>query len=124
MIVRLTQIDGKLPNLALVRLAAVHRRRGHDVRFTRSPYQQLLEPAYDIVYGSAIFSFSADRVGRLRAEFPGAVVGGTWNPDDAPWPDLYCLGTTSKRSPKHPLARGHHRVPRGQQPILWRVSDA
>jgi hypothetical protein len=36
-----------------------------------------------------------------------------------PWPDIYCLGTTQSGSPKHPLARGIHRIPRDQQPILW-----
>jgi hypothetical protein len=77
--VRLTQLDGKLPNLALMRLAAFHRGRGDDVRYTRSPYRHLDEPAYDRVYGSAIFSFSAERVDRLQASFPGALVGGTWN---------------------------------------------
>src|SRR5581483_10332682 len=78
MIVRLTQLDGKLPNLALMHLASFHRSRGDVVRFTRSPYRHLDEPAYDRVYGSAIFDFSAERVFRLRTEFPGAIVGGTW----------------------------------------------
>lgn len=79
MIVRLTQLDGKLPNLALMRLAAWHRGRGDEARFTRSPYLELDEPAYDRVYGSAIFAFSAERVARLRESFPAAIVGGTWN---------------------------------------------
>ena len=35
--------------------------------------------------------------------------------------DLYCLGTTKHGDPKHPLARGKHRVPNDQQPILWRA---
>jgi hypothetical protein len=39
----------------------------------------MLEPVYGRVYGSAIFSFSADRVARFRHEFPNAIVGGTWN---------------------------------------------
>lgn len=77
--IRLTQLDGKLPNLALMRLAAFHRERGDDVYFTRSPYRQAGEPAYGRVYGSAIFSFTAERVARLKLEFPNAVVGGTWN---------------------------------------------
>lgn len=34
--------------------------------------------------------------------------------------DLVCLGTTKDGNPKHPLARGQHRIPRDQQPILWR----
>ncbi len=75
--VRITQIDGKLPNLALMRLAAFHRARGDDIRFMRSPYRHLDEPAYSHVYASAIFKFSAARVERLRMEFPEAIIGGT-----------------------------------------------
>lgn len=78
MIVRLTQLDGKLPNLALMRLASYHRDLGDVVRFSRSPYRQLDEPDYDRVYGSAIFDFSAERVEKLRSAFPGAVVGGSY----------------------------------------------
>lgn len=33
---------------------------------------------------------------------------------------LLCLGTTSDGSPKHPLARGRHRIPRDFTPIPWR----
>jgi hypothetical protein len=75
--VRITQLDGKLPNLALMRLAAYHRARGDDIHFTRTPYRHLDEPAYSHVYGSAIFKFSATRVERMRLEFPEAIIGGT-----------------------------------------------
>jgi hypothetical protein len=75
--VRITQLDGKLPNLALMRLAGFHRARGDDIHFTRSPHRGLYEPAYSHVYGSAIFKFSAARVERMRMEFPEAIVGGT-----------------------------------------------
>ena len=34
-------------------------------------------------------------------------------------PELYCLGRTASGAPKHPLARGRHRVETGQQPELW-----
>lgn len=34
---------------------------------------------------------------------------------------VFCLGRTMKGSPKHPLARGVHRVPDNQQPILYTV---
>lgn len=37
-----------------------------------------------------------------------------------PWPDLWCWGTTKSGAPKHPMARGVHRIPRDQPPILWR----
>jgi len=78
-VVRLTQIDGKLPNLALMKLAKHHRDRGHEIHFTRQVERDMLEPEYNRVYGSAIFNFSADRVARLKRAFPGAIVGGTWD---------------------------------------------
>jgi hypothetical protein len=40
---------------------------------------------------------------------------------EAPWPDLWCWGTTASGAPKHPMARGVHRIPRDQRPILWRA---
>lgn len=75
--VRLTQIDGKLPNLALMRLSAFHKARGDTVHFYRTPYRQLGEPDYAAVYGSAIFAYSARRVATFQREFPEAIVGGT-----------------------------------------------
>lgn len=79
--IRITQIDGKLPNLALMSLAAFHRECGDEIVFSKSVERDMLEPQYERVYGSAIFAFSADRVARLRANFPGAIVGGTWSDD-------------------------------------------
>jgi hypothetical protein len=78
--VRLTQIDGVLPNLALMKLSAWHKARGDEVHFSRSPYRSPTEPPYDRVYGSAIFSYSAGRVARLKEAFPDALVGGTHDP--------------------------------------------
>lgn len=34
--------------------------------------------------------------------------------------DLICLGRTKAGHPKHPMARGRHRIPRDQLPIIWR----
>ncbi len=42
----------------------------------------------------------------------------------APWPDLWCWGKTAAGAPKHPLARGVHRIPRNQAPILWRAGSS
>jgi hypothetical protein len=99
--VRITQLDGKLPNLALMRLSAWHRAAGDEVHFHESAERGLMEPEYDTVYGSAIFGFSAEKVERLLANFPGAIVGGTGSPsaqtveaivgdfdglDYSPWP--------------------------------------
>jgi hypothetical protein len=36
--------------------------------------------------------------------------------------ELICLGTTQSGAPKHPLARGKHRIPRDQMPIVWRTA--
>jgi hypothetical protein len=35
--------------------------------------------------------------------------------------DLVCLGTTLSGAPKHPMARGQHRIPRDQMPMVWRA---
>jgi hypothetical protein len=39
-----------------------------------------------------------------------------------PYPDLWCWGTTASGAPKHPLARGKHRIAPDQKPILWRAA--
>lgn len=75
--VRITQIDGTLPNLALMRVAHWHKSLGDEVTFTRQAHRDLLEPDYDVVYGSAIFKFSAPKIARFRADFPNAILGGT-----------------------------------------------
>lgn len=75
--VRLTHIDGKLPNLALMKLAHWHRAQGDDVTFTRSLSREMAEPEYDRVYGSAVFEFSRPRLAAFLSEFPNAIVGGT-----------------------------------------------
>jgi hypothetical protein len=77
--VRITQIDGKVPNIALMRLGAWHRAQGDDVHWEHSPTRQLHEPDYDAVYGSAIFTMfdeSVEGVDQLKREFPNALVGG------------------------------------------------
>jgi len=42
--------------------------------------------------------------------------------NEEPWPDLLCWGATMNGAPKHPLARGKHRIDPHQAPILWRSS--
>jgi hypothetical protein len=76
-VVRLTQIDGKLPNIALMKLARHYQDRGYELRFSKHVDRDMLEPTYDRVYGSAIFSYSQERVARFREQFPAAIVGGT-----------------------------------------------
>lgn len=75
--IRLTQIDGALPNLALMRLGAWHRAQGDTVFYTRHVERLPEEPDSDAQYGSAIFRFSHDRISRFRSSFPAALLGGT-----------------------------------------------
>lgn len=75
--IRLTHIDGKLPNLALMKLAHWHKARGDSVHLARSPSADMFEPSYHQVYGSALFAWSKPVVQRLKDAFPDAVVGGT-----------------------------------------------
>ena len=57
--VRLTQLDGKLPNLALMKLAHWHQAQGDQVVLAKTPSPSLFEPRdYNLVYGSAIFKWS------------------------------------------------------------------
>jgi hypothetical protein len=78
--IRLTHLDGKLPNLALMKLAHYHAQRGDEVWFSKRIEPSLFEPQrYDRVYGSAIFSKSADRVTEFKTRFPQAIVGGTYD---------------------------------------------
>lgn len=76
--VRLIQLDGDLPNLALMRLSHWHKSQGHSVTLTRSIYRQFFEPEhYDAVYASTIFTSSKHTVELFLREWPGALVGGT-----------------------------------------------
>lgn len=77
---RLTQIDGALPNLALMKLAHWHKSQGDEVYTVRNIEPELFEPTYDKVYGSAIFKFSQERLMRFQRAWPGAIVGGTGTP--------------------------------------------
>lgn len=75
--IRLTHLDGKLPNLALMKLAYWHRACGDAVFLERSPTPKLWEPAYDKVYASTIFDWTKPIVARLKATWPEAIVAGT-----------------------------------------------
>ena len=75
--VRLTQLDGKIPNLALMKLAHYHLGQGDEVHLARTPNPTMFEPVYDRVYASALFSWTQPVIERLRLAYPDAIVGGT-----------------------------------------------
>lgn len=79
--VRLTHIDGKLPNLALMKLAHWHKARGDEVHLARTPSPNFFEPGYDLVYGSTIFSWSKPVAQRLLDAYPQAMIAGTGTGD-------------------------------------------
>lgn len=75
--VRLTQIDGKFPNLALMKLSHWHKTNGDKVYFEKAISKGIFEPEYDIVYGSAIFTTSEKKIKQFKQNFPNAIIGGT-----------------------------------------------
>jgi hypothetical protein len=75
--VKLVQIDGALPNIALMRLAAYHRFNGDYVELSRRIDNDIFEPDWDKIYASCIFSFSEKRLEHFLKQFPTAIIGGT-----------------------------------------------
>lgn len=79
--VLLLQVDGKIPNLALMRLAYHHRERGDTVALRHAPTVASVERGlfeeWDRVYASAIFEWSRPVCRRLLEVFPDAIIGGT-----------------------------------------------
>ena len=88
--VLLWHLDGKLPNLALMRIAAHYRERGDTVELRRVSNGHTLDtaafseieprfddPVWDRVYGSAIFERTRPLVERLAELYPAAELGGT-----------------------------------------------
>lgn len=79
--IRLTQIDGKFPNLALMKLAHFYRSQGHQVKWTRKVERELDDKDMDLVLGSQIFCFSEPRAKRFKSQFPNAIIKGTGTDD-------------------------------------------
>ena len=80
--VLLLQLDGKIPNLALMRLADHHRARGDEVTLrvagnVQALQRRLDDAAPDRVYASAIFTRSRPLCEAVRACYPSAHLGGT-----------------------------------------------
>jgi hypothetical protein len=83
----LLQLDGKLPNLALMRIAAHH--SCHDVTFRHAGNLLTVEPGlfelmgepFDRVYASLIFARTKPVADRVKEIYTNAIIGGTgWDP--------------------------------------------
>ncbi len=82
--VLLLQLDGKLPNVALMRVAAHHRARGDAVTLrkagTGGAIGRQLGDDFERVYASLIFERTRSVGAAVAREYPGSVIGGTgWN---------------------------------------------
>jgi hypothetical protein len=83
--VLLVQCDGKMPNLALMRIAAHHRAQGDyvylsQVRNAKHDFQPTLFDRWDKVYASLIFTKSQPIARAIKAVYPQAVIAGSgWN---------------------------------------------
>lgn len=79
--VLLLQLDGLIPNLALMRLAAHHRQRGDTVTLQHARNADAVErglwDSWDRVYASAIFTKTQPLARRLQKVFPDSIIGGT-----------------------------------------------
>ena len=78
----LLQLDGKIPNLALLRIARHHRDLGDHVWLRHAGNQVAVQPKLDEptpakVYASAIFTRSQHLAEAVQRTYPGALVGGT-----------------------------------------------
>jgi hypothetical protein len=78
--VRLVQLDGHLPNLALMALASWHRWNGDYVYRSTSVAPQPNEPKWDRVYGSSIFKKSLPAITQFSNYWPDGILGGTGTP--------------------------------------------
>lgn len=95
--VLLIQLDGKIPNIALMRVCAHHRRLGDEVTLSRVGNKSVLDGidlgAPDKVYASAIFERTRPLCERLLEARPDAAVGGTgWSVEGS----LEDIGITTK----------------------------
>ena len=80
--VLLLQLDGSLPNLALLRIAGHHRQAGDRVEFRRCSHPKAVERGlydvpYERVYASLIFEKTRPLAERLRHVYPRVILGGT-----------------------------------------------
>lgn len=77
--VLLLQLDGKIPNLALMRIATHHRTAGDHVemRFGAQFEHGLFDNQFDQIYASALFRKTLPLVERLLALYPNSIIGGT-----------------------------------------------
>jgi hypothetical protein len=77
----LFQVDGKIPNLALMRIAAHHRQLGDEVVLRSAENAARTHPqfgdSFHKIYASAIFQRSRRTCELIQSEWEGVIIGGT-----------------------------------------------
>jgi hypothetical protein len=121
--VLLLQLDGSLPNIALMRLAAHHRGQGDIVNLQQarkpSQIQRGLFDAWDLVYASLIFERTKSLADEVLREFPQAIVGGTgWNDTTT----LEGIGVTTTRQDYGDYPDYHHSIGYSQRGCTFNCS--
>jgi hypothetical protein len=96
--VLLMQLDGKIPNIALMRIAAHHRNFGDSIEFrwgrNIENCRRSLFDEPDRVYASCIFERTRLHAEEVRTYFSEAVIGGTgWDPASS----LESVGITTRQ---------------------------
>lgn len=74
--VLLFQVDGKIPNLALMRLSAWHKAKGDEVMLLNSLRDLWFVEGIDQAYASSIFTTSELKRKAFAERYPDAIVGG------------------------------------------------
>jgi hypothetical protein len=88
--VLLFQVDGKIPNLALMRLSAWHKAKGDEVVLLKSIQDLWFMEGIDQAYASSIFVSSQPKRDVFAQRFPEAITGGDgYKPI---WNDLTVIG--------------------------------
>lgn len=67
----LIDVDGKLPNLALMKISSYYKSLGEQVEFVQP------DKKYDKVYASCLFTWNREKCEKLLEIYPNAVIGGT-----------------------------------------------
>lgn len=109
--VLLYQLDGKIPNIALMRIAAHHRDRGDEVelRWTGDTRRTLWDSGDETVYASLIFDRTLPKAQRLLTTWPKAILGGSgWDLNIT----VESIGITTRRQdysdyPRFPHSLGY-----------------
>lgn len=78
--IRLVQLDGSLPNLALMNLYAWAKRNRYEVSLSQH-IEEWPDREFDEVWGSSIFKFSLKARALFEARWPDSVMGGTGTDD-------------------------------------------